>query len=328
MISGSLSSEELLFIVREVFYTYSVKGSHKKKFIQLNKYLQLLSDSNILSLDFNQNQAELIFCSVNKHRTNLDYDTFLEALNRISAVKYHYMYQQSPKNALMTLLQKHILPLFERIGDKGSDLPESDMQSVFEKVLTPLKDIYNLYFPWETAGIETEGLLIDRSYRALRLLCREFNIAPSLLSYNQLESLWNEIVISAPKEYPSAMALLPNHTHDIGNKLTFSKFLLLIYKFAELGFSNDTQLMHCTGTEKALVLLERMELANGVRNSKPRTNLSCLIPPKSVINSMISSPSTEAFFSINTSTRNIEELDYNIESVLEKHLPKLSKIYQ
>lgn len=323
MLTSQLSSDELLFILKEVFYQYSVKGSYKKKCIQLNKYLQLLQDSNILTPDFNQNQAELIFCSVNKHRPNLEYQDFLEALNRITRDRYSFLYEDNPKNAVMQLLQKHILPLFERIGDKNSGLPESDMKYLYQKVLIPLKDIYNSYFPWETAGIESSNLMIDRSYRALRVLCREFNIAPSLLSYNQLESLWNEIVISAPKEFPTAMTLLPNHSHDIGSNLTFSKFLLLLYKFAELGFSNDTQLMHCSGTEKALVLLERMELASGVRNFKPRTNLSCLIPPKDIVNSIISSPSVDPFSSVN-----IEELYNNVETILEKHLPKLSKIYQ
>lgn len=57
-------------------------------------------------------KVDLIFCSVNKHKSNMTFDVFLQTLIRIGEQLYLNF---SPSQALQKLVRTHLLPLHDRI---------------------------------------------------------------------------------------------------------------------------------------------------------------------------------------------------------------------
>ena len=49
-------------------------------------------------------KLELIFCKVNKHRVNMDFNKFLEAISVLVCEKYPKIYKKSPGRALEKIL--------------------------------------------------------------------------------------------------------------------------------------------------------------------------------------------------------------------------------
>ena len=53
-----------------------------------------------------------MFVKENKHRPNMDFDTFLTLLAKISELKYP---DESPGVSLSVMLENHLLPLYDNI---------------------------------------------------------------------------------------------------------------------------------------------------------------------------------------------------------------------
>ena len=57
-------------------------------------------------------RLDLIFCSINRNKTNMDFEHFLKALVKVAEAKYG---DSQPNIALKALLDNHMLPLAHRI---------------------------------------------------------------------------------------------------------------------------------------------------------------------------------------------------------------------
>jgi hypothetical protein len=54
-----------------------------------------------------------MFVKENKHKLNMDFDTFLRLLTKIAEIKYSTL--ENPSQALFSLIDNNFLPLYENI---------------------------------------------------------------------------------------------------------------------------------------------------------------------------------------------------------------------
>lgn len=74
-------------MLKRLFIKYASSNKQSMN-IRLKKYVQIMQDANIIVQDIQDRhitakKVELIFCGENKHRVNMDFETFLESLPRI-----------------------------------------------------------------------------------------------------------------------------------------------------------------------------------------------------------------------------------------------------
>jgi hypothetical protein len=62
----------------------------------------------------NKKRIDLIFCSVNKHKVNMTFDVFLQALIKIAEFKYN----ERSSEALQELITDFMVPLHSKIHSK------------------------------------------------------------------------------------------------------------------------------------------------------------------------------------------------------------------
>ncbi len=74
-------------------------------------------DESSEHFQFNKINIDIIFCSVNKHKPNMTFDVFLQALIKISELKYANT--TSPSLALQSLIVNYLLPLHSMIYTKA-----------------------------------------------------------------------------------------------------------------------------------------------------------------------------------------------------------------
>jgi len=58
----------------------------------------------------NKKRVDLIFCKVNKNKTNMNFDNFLQCLVKLAEFKYP---QVHPSESLKQLIITYFLPLFD-----------------------------------------------------------------------------------------------------------------------------------------------------------------------------------------------------------------------
>lgn len=58
-------------------------------------------------------RLDLIFCSVNRNKSNMDFEHFLQSLVKVAEAKFLH---EAPSLALKSLMQNHMLPLASRIA--------------------------------------------------------------------------------------------------------------------------------------------------------------------------------------------------------------------
>ena len=108
----------------------------------------------------NKKRIDLIFCSVNKHKVNMSFELFLQALVKIGQFKYTNM---NPGDALKALVQDHLLPLHDKIAKSNKVFSGKDGNAfeikfdelvalVLRDVGSILLDIYQVYFAQEVKG--------------------------------------------------------------------------------------------------------------------------------------------------------------------------------
>jgi len=71
-----------------------------------------MHDAGISNQQLTNKQLELIFCSENKHRSNMGFQPFLETFPKILKIKYPTLFQRNPGQAFSKLLTEHLIPLY------------------------------------------------------------------------------------------------------------------------------------------------------------------------------------------------------------------------
>ena len=64
-------------------------------------------------------RLDLIFCSVNRNKTNMDFEHFLKSLVKVAEAKFP---EEHPSLGLKALMSNHMLPLAARITKKQESI--------------------------------------------------------------------------------------------------------------------------------------------------------------------------------------------------------------
>ncbi|CAG9330376.1 unnamed protein product [Blepharisma stoltei] len=331
---------EVQNMLKRIFIQYASPNKQSLN-IRLKKYIDLMQDSGIIDRHLTVKQIELIFCGENKHRANMNFDTFLETLPRIIAEKFPTIYKNSPGEALAKLLQNHFWPLYQRMNeDNRNELPEVDDEciNIIHSAFNGFRTLYGSLFPWELRKDLETDMVMNRSQRTFHNFVKEFDICPTLLTKNQVLQIWNDIILVHSDQILPAVELLPDPNLEQGQILTLSKFIFIIYLIAEKGYEQDANLEQSPPSEKLLVLLERLELSKGFVELSGSVRNITILPSQEVIHQVLY-PETEDIDEFSHITEEEEEksadaetygLDVNSQTVakLEEYFDKLQHIFQ
>ena len=108
----------------------------------------------------NKKRVDLIFCKVNKNKSNMSFDNFLQCLVKLAEFKYP---QVHPSESLKELILTYFIPLYEsqvanskhNRGLQGGllDIQFDELVSLVLRDVGPiLLEIYQVYFGHEVKG--------------------------------------------------------------------------------------------------------------------------------------------------------------------------------
>ena len=60
-------------------------------------------------------RLDLIFCSVNRNKANMDFEHFLQSLVKVAEAKFVVLH---PSQGLKTLMDYHMIPLAQRVAKR------------------------------------------------------------------------------------------------------------------------------------------------------------------------------------------------------------------
>lgn len=327
--SGKKDKSELEGILFKVFMNYSVSGTrYNMNYLRVQKLVALCNDSGLIDSKVTPQSIDLLFRSINNRNPNMPFQTFLEATLRIAEMRNPQAYRKSPAEVYSQLILQHFLPLAGQLQEKREEVTDEmlaipdDCRLILHSIFKGFKHIYKKTFTWELKPIED---LPSQSQKGLENLLREFDIYPALFSKTKLYSIWRDIVTMQGPEFPPALSLLPQGFADIGECLTLSKFILVIYLSSIFGYQDLKS--QTSQSEKLLVLLERVELSR----TDPITMSNSLLPPSDVIQTIIDhEPSETSMYDTNIEDDLVSciSLDQGGAEIAEKYLMNLQRIFQ
>lgn len=150
--------KELKHKLRTLFTFYASFGDRiNVDFLKSNNFHKMMVDAKLRDNQLlTQNRLDLMFIKENKHKLNMEFDTFLNLLAKIADMKYSNA--DSSAEALSLLLQNHFLPLYDNIINE-TDLGEDEIKfkeeidegtlMLVKNIQSILQKIYLAYFPWE-----------------------------------------------------------------------------------------------------------------------------------------------------------------------------------
>ena len=337
------SVSEIPVILRKLFFKYSsAKNKISNSFIQFKKFLQMMQDAQVIDKHFTSQKLELIFCSQNKHKVNMDFATFQEAVPRILQEKYPTIFKVSPGEALCKLLDEHFWPLASAIDQEEqpnfSEQIDEDCKQVMLSVHQGLRSLYSTVFNWELRKDIQPESIVQKSLVSLNYFIRNFDISPSLVSKGQITKWWNELVLVNEGAISEALQFLPSEEFEVGTCFTLSKFALLLHFIASKGYEEDDNLKSSPPAEKLMVLLERLEMSKGFEEVSLKVRNITLIPHEEIVHSIIYSDSRDLdeFSETSRSLRGESKLDDTMElnigasaaAALENYMDKIKHIFQ
>ena len=327
--SGKKEKSDLEGILFKVFMNYSVYGTrYSMNYLRVQKLVSLCSDAGLLDSKLTPQSIDLLFRSINSRNPNMPFQTFLEATLRIAEMRNPQAYRKSPAEVYSELILHHFLPLAGQLQSKREEVTDDmllipdDCRLILHSVFKGFKHIYKKNFPCELKPSEDVS---TQSQKALETLLRELDIYPALFSKSKLYSIWRDIVTMQGPGFAPALSLLPQGFADLGQCLTLSKFVLVLYLCSIFGYQDSKQ--QTSASEKLLVLLERIELSR----ADPITISNSLLPPSDVIQTIIDhEPSETSIYEANAEDDLISSisLDQGGAEVAERYFPNLQRIFQ
>ncbi|OMJ92851.1 hypothetical protein SteCoe_4300 [Stentor coeruleus] len=328
--SGKKDKSELETILYKVFMNYSVYGArYSMNYLRVQKFVSMCTDAGLISPKLTPQSLDLLFRSINNRNPNMPFQTFLEATLRLAEMQNPQGFRKNPAEVYSQLITQHFLPLAGELQSKREEVTDEmlaitdDCRLILHSVFIGFKTIYMKNFPWELKPAEDVS---SSSQKGLENLLREFDIYPALITKNKLYSIWRDIVTMQELSFPPALILLPQGFQDLGQCLTLSKFILIVYLCSIFGYQ-DTK-VQSSGPEKLLVLLERIELSR----TDPMNSSNSLLPPEEVIQTIIDHEPSEASIydvgGIEDDLISCISLDQNGADIADKYMPSLQKIFQ
>jgi hypothetical protein len=115
--------------MKNIFMFYTSFGDRlNASLLKSNKFHKMLVDANIRE-GLDPTKLDLLFVSENKHKANMNFETFLNMIPGLAALKYPNMTQGE---AISALVEKHFLPLYNSI------MQETDLGEEEEKLRDPI----------------------------------------------------------------------------------------------------------------------------------------------------------------------------------------------
>ena len=302
---GKMTAEEVRGRLKKVFQFYTTYGDRcNTSGLKSNKFHKMMVDAGIRDQILSQRELDLIFVAENRHKSSMDYDTFLQLLVKIAEQKYQGAVPSS--QALDKFLQEHILPLYNniyRLSDTG--IEEAKLKEpIIDRVLVVLRSVhvlllklYQTYFPWEVQATQQQSVIRQRDEVALFSLLRDFDVCPALMTKGAVTMIWTEVTETSPNDLsrnPKIESMIPFMEKDVGTLFTFSKFCTLLVRIASIVYNEYLQGFDLPigQAEKLTMLLERMDMSSGMQEFEKKTchthnSKNSLLVPKNLLQKVI-----------------------------------------
>jgi len=293
--------EEIKNKLKKIFQFYTTFGDRcNTSNLKSNKFHKMMTDANVRDQYLTQKQLDLLFVAENKHKPNMEFETFLQLLVKIAEQRYESRF--SSKEALEKFIKEHMIPLYNNIynhtdvgiEDIGLKEPiKENVLLVLRSVHTLLLKIYQTYFPWEIRTCLEPNVAKQRTELALFTFLKEFDVCPSIMTKSSAYMIWTEVMetcVTKLSRNPRIENMVPFLDKDIGLSFTFSKFCTLIVRIASIAYGEHLRGMEreFTQAEKLSMLLERMDLSNGMNTFEKKTSIThnsktSLLVPKHIL---------------------------------------------
>lgn len=305
--TGKLSLDDIKTRLRKVFQFYTTFGDRcNMSNLKSNKFHKMMADAGVKDVFLTQKELDLLFVAENKHKPNMDFDTFLQLLVKVAAQRYDT--PVSSRAILERFIKEHMLPLYANIY-KHTDLAieeERLKEPIEESVLTILKamapqllKVYQVTFPWEIQTSQQLNVVRSRTEMALFTLLREFDICPALITKGSAFMIWTEVMetpLNELSQNPRIETMVPFLERDVGIVFHFSRFCTLLARIASIAYEEHLRAMtrKFSQAEKLIMLLERMDMSAGMADFEKKTHIThnsktSLVVPKEVIQKVLKS---------------------------------------
>ena len=300
LLKEQMPLSEIKARLRKLFQAYTTFGDRTNvAYLKSNKFNKMMADAGLKEVLTNET-IDLLFCAENKHKPNMDFDTFLNLLIKVAKAFYKQTLPES--EALDTLIRDYLFPLYDKISaDPLSGLNEEKMKEeldenvmlVFYSVHPLLMKIYYVYFSIESSTHDEAKINKHQTEKALFVFLKDFDICPAILTKSAAVSVWTEIAstpidqLTRSTQNPS---IIPYLEKDIGAYLTYARFCALLARIAIICYENypGPSGRKFSNAERLALLLERMELSSGMLNfeqkiSSTHNSKISLIVPREVL---------------------------------------------
>jgi hypothetical protein len=274
---NSSSTDEIIERIRAIFSYYASFGDRMNiKFLKSNKFHKMMVDADVERSLENKKSLDIIFCSHNSHKPNMNFETFLDILPDIA--KFAYPTLSDETEAISSIIKLNLLPLYQKyinseLGTADSEdlssLIDQETVNIIQNLESILFEIYNTYFPWEVKSAENLSLLADKSLKEILKFLAQYDICPSIISKPMAFQLYQSTISTY-----SQFAALISAKYRVGVSLTFSRFVDYLIKLSCQAYKGACKedgkpYPLC---ERLCLMLERMELSAGFTNIEKLTN--------------------------------------------------------
>ena len=285
--SDKVNVEEVKTKLKKVFQFYTTFGDRcNTSNLKSNKFHKMMIDAGVRDHFLTQKELDLLFVAENKHKSNMDYETFLQLLIKIAEQRYQGALQS--REALDKFLKEHMLPLYDnlyKLSDMG--IEETRLKEpITETVLIVLKSVhvlllklYQIYFSWEIQTSQLPNVIKQRDEVALFSLLKDFDVCPALMTKGAVTMLWTEVLDTPPHELSRnsvVESMIPFLEKDVGTLFTFSKFCALLVRIASIIYDEYLKEFEFPvgQAEKLMMLLERMDTSAGMQIFEKKTHMT------------------------------------------------------
>lgn len=186
---------QIKYQIRVIFTFYSSFGD-RTNITQLksNRFHKMMSDANIKDQILTQRKLDLLFVQENKHKSNMQYATFLNLLPKISAIKYPNLRSEQ---SIFKLYSDHLKPLYFSIMEKtdlGQDLRSFHIP-INEECITLIKPL---------------SQILSKIYQVIRV--RAANPLPRFLRSCHAPTLFAALLCRTRSAQSLNQALLPGRS--------------------------------------------------------------------------------------------------------------------
>lgn len=270
----TLTQDQIQFKLKKVFEYYCQFGERMNILnMKSQKYYKLLTDCKLIDDNLNKTRIELIFSSENKHKPQMNFETFLNSLIRVAEIKY----DKIPSNqAVQKLIKENLIQRYDTIFDNTTNKEsqivvnnnfdastlidarnsmiicnndftfETDTEILLAEIAPVMFDIYRVYFPFELSLAENSNFVIENSQKYYFLLLKDFDLCPTIVSKSTSFQIFQTEMNSLLEITENYMNIIQNLDFNsikkfstknvLGQYFNFFKFLRCIMRIADLSF--------------------------------------------------------------------------------------------